>query len=85
MLSLLLGSVLLLLLFVVVATLSGAWPSSEISAQIMATLAGAVVTAIITMFLLMGQTSSEEKKSVIPRFSKRNCASTMISCRSYAP
>ncbi len=61
-LSLLLGSVLLLLLFVVVATLSGAWPSSEISAQIMAALAGAVVTAIITMFLLMGQTSSEEKK-----------------------
>ena len=60
--ALLSGSVLLLLLFVFVATLSGTWPSSEISAQIMAALAGAVVTAIITMFLLLGQTSSEEKK-----------------------
>ena len=60
--ALLTGSVLLLLLFVFVATLSGTWPSSEISAQIMAALAGAVVTAIITMFLLLGQTSSEEKK-----------------------
>lgn len=60
--ALLSGSVLLLLLFVFVATLSGTWPSSEISAQIMAALAGAVVTAIITMFLLLGQTSSEEQK-----------------------
>jgi hypothetical protein len=60
--ALLSGSVVLLLLFVFVATLSGAWPSSQISAQIMAALAGAVVTAIITMFLLLGQTSSEEKK-----------------------
>ena len=60
--ALLSGSVLLLLLFVFVATLSGTWPSSEISSQIMAALAGAVVTAIITMFLLLGQTSSEEQK-----------------------
>ena len=60
--ALLLGSVLLLLLFISVATMSGAWPGSDISAQILSALAGAVVTAIITMFLLLGQTSNEEKK-----------------------
>lgn len=60
--TLLLGSVLLLLLFIGVATISGAWPGSDISAQILSALAGAVVTAIITMFLLLGQTFNEEKK-----------------------
>ena len=59
---LLVGCLLLLALFVGVATLSGAWPGSEASAQILSALAGAVVAAIITLFLLLGQTSSEEKK-----------------------
>jgi hypothetical protein len=59
---LLIGCLLLLALFVGVATLSGAWPGSDASAQILSALAGAVVAAIITLFLLLGQTSSEEKK-----------------------
>ncbi len=59
---LLVGCLFLLALFVGVATLSGAWPGSEASAQILSALAGAVVAAIITLFLLLGQTSSEEKK-----------------------
>lgn len=59
---LLIGCLLLLALFVGVATLSGSWPGSDASAQILSALAGAVVAAIITLFLLLGQTSSEEKK-----------------------
>lgn len=60
--SLLVGCLCLLALFVGVATASGAWPGSDASAQILSALAGAVVAAIITLFLLLGQTSSEEKK-----------------------
>lgn len=60
--SLLVGCVCLLVLFVSIATVSGAWPGSDTSAQIYSALAGAVVAAIITLFLLLGQTSSEEKK-----------------------
>lgn len=60
--ALLIGCLLLLILFVSVATISGAWPGSDTSAQILSALAGAVVAAIITLFLLLGQTSSEEKK-----------------------
>lgn len=59
---LLIGCLFLLALFVGVATLSGSWPGSDASAQILSALAGAVVAAIITLFLLLGQTSSEEKK-----------------------
>ena len=59
---LLIGCLLLLALFVGVATMSGSWPGSDFSAQILSALAGAVVAAIITLFLLLGQTSSEEKK-----------------------
>ena len=61
-LSLLVGCLVLLVLFVGVATGSGAWPGSDASSQILSALAGAVVAAIITLFLLLGQTSSEEKK-----------------------
>ena len=60
--SLFVGCVCLLVLFVAVATISGAWPGSDASSQILSALAGAVVAAIITLFLLLGQTSSEEKK-----------------------
>lgn len=60
--TLLIGCLCLLALFVGVATLSGSWPGSDASAQILSALAGAVVAAIITLFLLLGQTSSEEKK-----------------------
>ena len=59
---LLIGCLILLALFVGVATLSGSWPGSDASSQILSALAGAVVAAIITLFLLLGQTSSEEKK-----------------------
>ena len=62
LISLLSGSLILLAVFIFVATLSGAWPGEGVSAQILSALAGAVVTAIITMFLLLGQTSNEEKK-----------------------
>ena len=62
LISLLSGSMILLVVFIFVATLSGAWPGEGVSAQILSALAGAVVTAIITMFLLLGQTSNEEKK-----------------------
>ena len=61
-LALLLGSILLLLIFICVATFSGAWPGSDVSAQILSALAGAVVTAMITLFLLLGQTANEEKR-----------------------
>ena len=60
--ALLIGCIILLILFVSVATISGAWPGTDTSAQILSALAGAIVAAIITLFLLLGQTSSEEKK-----------------------
>ena len=59
---LLVGCLVLLALFVGVATLSGSWPGSDAASQILSALSGAVVAAIITLFLLLGQTSSEEKK-----------------------
>ena len=52
----------LLAIFVAIATSSGAWPGTDASSQILSALAGAIVAAIITLFLLMGQTASEEKK-----------------------
>lgn len=52
----------LLILFVSIAIKSGSWPGLEASGQILSALAGAVVAAMITLFLLLGQTSSEEKK-----------------------
>lgn len=48
--------------FVCLACFSGAWPSTDFAAQILSALAGAVVAAIITLFLLQGQMASEEKK-----------------------
>lgn len=61
-LFLLIGCICLLAIFVGVATFSGSWPGSEASSQILSALAGAVVAAMITLFLLIGQTSGEEKK-----------------------
>ena len=54
--------IVLLILFVSIAVKSGSWPGLEASGQILSALAGAVVAAMITLFLLLGQTSSEEKK-----------------------
>ena len=54
--------IFLLAVFVAIATRSGAWPGTDASSQILSALAGAVVAAIITLFLLLGQTASEEKK-----------------------
>jgi len=54
--------VLLFVVFVALACLSGAWPGTDFGSQILAALAGAVVAAIITLFLLQGQMASEEKK-----------------------
>ena len=52
-------------LFVIIATISGAWPGKDISAQFFSAIAGALVAAIITLFLLRGQTAVEadRKKS----------------------
>jgi hypothetical protein len=54
--------ILLLAIFVAIATRSGAWPGTDASSQILSALAGAIVAAIITLFLLLGQTASEEMK-----------------------
>ena len=48
--------------FVSLACFSGAWPSTKIATQILTALSGAVIAAIITLFLLQGQMASEEKK-----------------------
>ena len=60
--SLLCICIMLLGVFILIATVSGAWPGPDTSGQILSALAGAVVAAMITLFLLLGQTSSEEKK-----------------------
>lgn len=46
-------------LFVIIAAISGAWPGKDISAQFFSAMAGALVAAIITLFLLQGQTAVE--------------------------
>ncbi|MBO5633004.1 MAG: hypothetical protein J5965_28430 [Aeriscardovia sp.] len=46
-------------LFVILAAVSGAWPGKDISAQFFSAMAGALVAAIITLFLLKGQTAVE--------------------------
>lgn len=46
-------------LFVIIAAVSGAWPGKDISAQFFSAMAGALVAAIITLFLLKGQTAVE--------------------------
>lgn len=46
-------------LFVILAAISGAWPGKDISAQFFSAMAGALVAAIITLFLLRGQTAVE--------------------------
>lgn len=49
----------LLALFVILAAVSGSWPGKDISAQFFSAMAGALVAAIITLFLLRGQTAVE--------------------------
>ena len=46
-------------LFVILAARSGAWPGKDVSAQFFSAMAGALVAAIITLFLLKGQTAVE--------------------------
>jgi hypothetical protein len=46
-------------LFVILAAVSGAWPGKDISAQFFSAMAGALIAAIITLFLLKGQTAVE--------------------------
>lgn len=46
-------------LFVILAAVSGTWPGKDISAQFFSAMAGALVAAIITLFLLKGQTAVE--------------------------
>lgn len=65
--------------FVCLACFSGAWPSTDFAAQILSALAGAVVAAMITLFLLQGQMESEEKKEKKVRSLKKNLAYTRIS------
>ena len=48
-----------LVLFVILAAVSGSWPGKDISAQFFSAIAGALIAAIITLFLLKGQTAVE--------------------------
>ena len=53
---------ILLVCFVLLAWLCGAWLDLEIASQLFAAIAGAIIAAIITMLLLKGQSDSEEQK-----------------------
>lgn len=53
---------ILMIAFVLLAWLCGAWMGLEIASQLFAAIAGAIIAAIITMLLLHGQTANEEKK-----------------------
>lgn len=57
----LLGTILLVC-FVLLAWLCGAWLGLEIASQLFAAIAGAIIAAIITMLLLKGQSGTEELK-----------------------
>lgn len=72
--SFLILCVFLFALFVVIAAISGAWPGKDISAQFFSALAGALVAAIITLFLLRGQTAVEaDRKKSSKVFEERLC------------
>ena len=53
---------ILLVGFVLLAWLCGAWLGLEIASQLFAAIAGAIIAAIITMLLLKGQSGTEELK-----------------------
>lgn len=55
----LIACVCFFVLFVIIAAISGAWPGKDVSAQFFSAMAGALVAAIITLFLLKGQTAVE--------------------------
>ena len=50
----LIACVCFFVLFVIIAAISGAWPGKDVSAQFFSAMAGALVAAIITLFLLKG-------------------------------
>jgi len=71
-------------LFVIIAAISGAWPGKDVSSQFFSALAGALVAAIITLFLLQGQTAVEadrqkdskvfeEKLTIYQKFLQKMC------------
>lgn len=55
----LIACVCFFVLFVIIAAILGAWPGKDVSAQFFSAMAGALVAAIITLFLLKGQTAVE--------------------------
>jgi hypothetical protein len=64
----------LLALFVILAAVSGSWPGKDISAQFLSAMSGALVAAIITLFLLKGQTAAEaDRKRDSKVFEERLC------------
>lgn len=64
----------LLALFVILAAVSGSWPGKDISAQFLSAMSGALVAAIITLFLLKGQTAVEaDRKRDSKVFEERLC------------
>ena len=80
----LIACVCFFVLFVIIAAISGAWPGKDVSAQFFSAMAGALVAAIITLFLLKGQTAVEadrqkdskvfeEKLSIYKEFLQKLC------------
>ena len=60
--------VCLFALLVIIAAISGTWPGKDVSAQFFSAISGALIAAIITLFLLKGQTEVEadrEKDSIV--------------------
>ena len=51
--------VCLFVLLVIIAAFSGTWPGRDVSAQLFSAISGALIAAIITLFLLKGQTEVE--------------------------
>ena len=71
-------------LLVIIAAISGTWPGKDVSAQFFSAISGAIIAAIITLFLLKGQTEVEanrqkdskvfeEKLRIYQQFLKKLC------------
>ena len=71
-------------LLVIIAAISGTWPGKDVSAQFFSAISGALIAAIITLFLLKGQTEVEadrqknstvfeEKLQIYKDFLKKLC------------
>lgn len=59
------------------------YTGEELWYEMFAAIIGVIITAVITMMLLVGQTDNEEKREKRVKYSKKSCAYTKNTLRLY--